>query len=759
MMVSRLFLIPIVTVIVFNPAVYAGIRQITIRSSQPAESLTVWVFFTDKPGAPVSFQHRQFVDGAFSDENFIKLQNLPVSQKNIDEVRLCGGRLRYCYKWENAASFRLPVNSVRKVRMLPCVKELSLMGICRRRFDYAGGKAKRMSVSSSAYGQALNQLKMLRVPQAHRYHQLNGSQTPPGAGVRIAFFDSGFRLDHRCLRHLHRRGAVKAVYDFIDDDTSVADPDSVNDNQGHPYWGNDRHGTEVLCTVTALDTPWYCGVAWGADILLARTEDTFYDQETGLEHELHTEEDSWAAAVVWADSLGTDIISSSLGYRYDFQDTVVITRNDGTIDTVVDYRKSDLDGRTTIISRAAGYAVERGILVVNAAGNEQSDGDTSLSAPADVDGVIAVGAVNSNGVLAYFSSLGPTADGRMKPDLVAPGTSIYLPDVTDPVSIDYNSTNSGTSFAAPLVAGVCALIRQAYPVINASALRDKLFDYCRLLPAQTAPDNAYGYGIPDAARSCMTYENEIFIAVTDTGGVPFAGIEVLKSGGDSIGAASERGIIQLRSEATVGSLVLQAGRFKRMVTVDMLPFFREIGPCSLQVKVLDDRVKPVPYARIRYSTGQYERQIEADSLGWGIVTGFFPEPVKVQCIQTGYQSSDTLHALLADSMTTLTVVLAPIEKPVFDVYPTVLRRSGGADLIIRFAPGDGSGSYNRMVQTAIRSISGSLVWRSSEVIDGGTVVFRWNGNCGGGRNTAPGTYFCMVTCNGKLYRKKIIIAE
>lgn len=750
-------LIPVL-VFLFALPVQAGIRHIAVPYRASPESLNVWIFFTDKPEAMSSGSGKTATASYPSGTLWSDATGQPVSSVYIRRVQSCGGVLRHIFKWDNTASFRIPVAAVKNVRSLSCVKKVTM--VARRRIvsrSDSRGVGKTVNGGNAGYGNALNQLSMLRIPEAHRYLSFIHPHAAPGEGVRIAFFDSGFRLDHRCFRHLHQRGALTACHDFIDQDTSVADPDSVKDNQKHPLWSNDHHGTEVLSTVAALDTPWYCGAAWGAQFLLARTEDAFYDSTTGLEHELHTEEDNWAAAVVWAESLGVDIISSSLGYWYDFQDTVVVEREEGENDTIVNYLKSDMNGKTTIVSRAAGYAVERGIIVVNAAGNERIKGDTSLSAPADVDGVIAVGAVNANGTLAYFSSLGPSADGRIKPDLVAPGTSIYLPDVLNPATIDYSRTSSGTSYAAPLVTGICALLRQAHPQMEADRLREYLYNYCRLLPGQIAPDNTYGRGLPDAVRSCMSDVKEVFLVAVDTGGVPLKGVTVTDGVGDSIGVTSDAGFFSYSGDSMTIEIRFRAQEKERRISVSSLPFFREVFPCSLLVRVVDKDSNIVKGVTASVRSGSDSWGVAGDSLGTVTVAHFFPVSVTVVISGAGFRQTDTICADLSDTTLERTIVMHTSKRPLFEVYPTVVRKSRGERLRIRFAPE--VGVLQQRIKACIRSLNGNAIWQTSLITDGRPVDLLWSVRTTGGGRIAPGTYFLLLSCDDRQYRKKFIIAE
>jgi len=246
---------------------------------------------------------------------------------------------------------------------------------------------------------------------------------------------------------------VEAQYDFINND-------SVTSNESGDPISQDAHGTQVLGVIAGHAEGELIGPAWGARYLLAKTE--IVDSETPIE------EDHWVAGIEWADSAGADIVTSSLGYYW--PDSMI-----------------QLDGNSYLCTRAADIAVSHGITVVNSVGNF---GSSSLVAPADGDSVLAIGAVDRNGAIASFSSRGPTADGRIKPDFTAMGVGVRSVSV----STGYGSYN-GTSFAAPIVAGVCALLLELRPEWSPMEMRDTL----RATSSRSsAPDNEYGWGIPNA---------------------------------------------------------------------------------------------------------------------------------------------------------------------------------------------------------------------------------------------------------------------
>jgi subtilisin family serine protease len=286
-----------------------------------------------------------------------------------------------------------------------------------------------------------------------------------GEGIVIALLDTGFDLSHEAFRNIR----VLAQYDFVNDD------DETSDNPPEDDIGQDDHGTEVL-SIIAGDSPGnLMGVAYNAQYLLGKTEKVSHK---GVFFENEVEEDWWVAGLEWAELNGADVVTSSLGYS-DW------------------YSYSDMDGATAKTTIAADIAVQKGVTVVASAGNEGKSRDWPyISAPADGRDVIAVGAVDSRGELASFSSIGPTYDGRIKPDLVAMGDDTY---VIDPNSTDAYRRADGTSMATPLIAGAVALLLQALPDIDEPKALAKLLKYTATHAHY--PDNRYGWGIVDAAAA------------------------------------------------------------------------------------------------------------------------------------------------------------------------------------------------------------------------------------------------------------------
>ena len=281
------------------------------------------------------------------------------------------------------------------------------------------------------------------------------------SGVRVAILDGGFNTADPAFAGV----TVAAQHDFVFGDSVVRD--QPNDQAGAQF-----HGTAVWSLFAGRVPGRLRGIAPGAAYLLAKTED--------VRTETRIEELNYVQALEWADSIGVDIVSSSLGYlRFD----------DGFT-----YTPADLNGHVAVTTVAAESAAAHGILVLTAAGNA-GPGFRTLVTPGDADSVITVGAEDSLGTLAGFSSRGPTADGRPKPDLTAPGVLVCALNGPNTVR-----RLNGTSFATPLVAAATALLKQLHPALGPGALRRALARYAE---NRAAPDSLRGWGRPDVAASAV----------------------------------------------------------------------------------------------------------------------------------------------------------------------------------------------------------------------------------------------------------------
>jgi len=405
----------------------------------------------------------------------------------VREVARTGARVRVRSRWFRSVSVRATRRQLEKIVALPFVRRICPVARFKRSRPLPSrplGVLKPLP-DGGIYGPSYAQVAMLGIP---RLHEMGLS----GKGVRIAVLDAGFDTTHPAVRGLK----ILAFRDFVQElaeDTLDTSPTLMGDN----------HGLAVLSVLGGYDEGHLVGPAYGAEFILARTENTAW--------EWPLEEDAWIAAAEWADSLGADIISSSVGYT---------TWDDGT-----GYSPEDLDGDTPRITQAADEAVRRGILVVAAAGNEAQTEWGSLLCPADGDSVIAVGAVDRDRKVASFSSRGPTADGRIKPDLAALGVDVTAAWKEDG-ELGYRQI-SGTSFAAPLVAGLAALILQAHPDWEPIQVREALK---RAGDRVLAPNDDVGWGVP-YGPSALEAEETLYGRIVDEKGssVPEAAI-VLKAG-------------------------------------------------------------------------------------------------------------------------------------------------------------------------------------------------------------------------------------
>jgi len=410
----------------------------TLQSSVYAEPL--WVFFHNNPARNI---------------------DKPLSAVSINEVTSTGAKIRTVSRYFQAVSVDWQ-GDPRILESLPSVESVRPVRSLRRiHHDQAHHNLSKKTISSQQdstvlnYGTSYDQLNILNIPAVHNLGYTGG-------GVKIGILDTGFNIRGiECLENAH----IEHTRNFIYGGEDVT---------------GDTHGCFVFgCLAGAADGEYY-GAAFGASYFLAVTDHP--DTET------RADEDRWVAAVEWCDSLGADIISSSLVYN--------------EFDSIEEsYVTDDMDGRTSLVARAAEIAVSRGIVVVNSAGNEGLGMWRIIATPGDAEHVIAVGAVNYNNldqpIISGFSSRGPTADGRIKPDIVAPGGYVKVPRSGTPK--DYIYVN-GTSYAAPLISGLCALLLEAHPDWTPADVMEALRQTASDL-GKTGPDNDYGWGLPDALEA------------------------------------------------------------------------------------------------------------------------------------------------------------------------------------------------------------------------------------------------------------------
>jgi serine protease AprX len=432
-----------------------------LAAARPSDRIAVWIYLADRgsvaqAGNPRSLSAR--AAGRRALRGFVPpgARDLPVYRGYVDSLRAHATRIRHASRYFNAVSMEVEAREIESVCEYEFVRSVDLVASRRRlpepRSDRPRGSSPVSAVCAECgidYGESYDQLDQVGLVDLLEKGYNGSGSVSGGDPVFIAILDTGFRLDHAALADVR----VEAQYDFVNND-------SVTSNESGDPFGQDVHGTEVLGVIAGHAEGDLIGPAWGARYLLAKTE--IVGSETSIE------EDHWVAGIEWADSAGADVVTSSLGY----------------IDW---YTNSQLDGNTALCTRAADIAVSHGIIVVNSAGNE---GTSGLVAPADGDSVLAIGAVDRTGAIASFSSRGPTADGRIKPDFVTMGV-----DVRSVSGATGYGSYDGTSFAAPIAAGVCALLLEIHPEWSAMEMRDTLR---ATASRSTAPDDTYGWGIPYA---------------------------------------------------------------------------------------------------------------------------------------------------------------------------------------------------------------------------------------------------------------------
>lgn len=440
-----------------------------ISKSNQTEKLLVWIFFTDKgsdvqkyfsdPTKVVSEKSLKRRSKVLSGNKLITQRDLPVNQSYVDQIKTASFQVKQKTKWFNGISGLATKSELAQIAELPFVKQIDIVYRFRKDDEELlndnpeelnPNLEKPEGTNSLDYGESFTQLNQITVPQVHDLGYT-------GAGVTICLMDAGFDrwTTHEVFDSMH----VIATWDFVDSDSDVE-----NGNIG-----SGSHGTGTLSLIGGFHEGEMIGPAFGADFILTRTEDIY--SETPIE------EDNWIAALEWADSIGVDVTSTSLSYL-DFDPPYP------------SYTWMDMDGNTARITNGADYAVSLGIFVANSASNNGYNPDhNTLGAPADGDSVIAVGSVTSSGSRSSFSSVGPTVDGRIKPDLMAMGSNDHHACNS---SNNCYSNGSGTSYSCPILAGAAALILQADPSLTPMQLSALLKSTAS---RGNNPDNLYGWGI------------------------------------------------------------------------------------------------------------------------------------------------------------------------------------------------------------------------------------------------------------------------
>lgn len=392
--------------------------------------------------------------------------DMPVNQQYLNELSQLGVNIFYTSKWLNTVIGNVTDESaIKAINSLPFVQSVETSKKIEAKRNFLSfkrffetekvykidTKGFKLSTQNLDYGYGTNQAHMIKI---HKLHELGFT----GEGVIIAVIDAGFNSVNNMpiFDSLFASNKILGTRDFVQPGNNV-----YNTNLS-------THGTMVLSTMGANIPGLLIGTAPHASYYLFRSEDATA--------EYLLEEYYWVQAAEYADSLGVDIINTSLGY----------TRFDNPAEN---HTYEDMNGNTTVITIAADMAAKKGMLVVVSAGNEGGSSWRFISAPADGDSVMAVGAVDASGSYAYFSSTGPTPDGRVKPDIVTQGSGSAVSVI--PTGVAYGN---GTSFAAPILSGAAACLWQA----NSTHTNMEIFNAIKRSGSKANnPDNLLGWGIPD----------------------------------------------------------------------------------------------------------------------------------------------------------------------------------------------------------------------------------------------------------------------
>lgn len=444
--------------------VYQGISQISPDC--------YYVQFSDKNGSQYSIDHpEEFLTQRSIDRRERQLipiveNDIPVNQSYIDGVEQTGATLLFSSKWLNGLTITTTdLGVLEAIQSLPYVIEV--LGIDRNSTNQINvekdffknesytptnnnSSPKLKSTTEFNYGNAYTQIHQINGIPLHD----NGFQ---GQGMVIGIIDGGFAETdtHIAFDSLRINGQILGTKDFV--------------HPGGNVYNESYHGTMVLSTIGSNVPGQMIGTAPKASFWLLRSE--FVSTENFIE-EYH-----WVSAAEFADSVGVDVINSSLGY-IDFDMPIW------------DHTYSDMDGNTAISTIGADLAASKGILVVNSAGNS---GDNQsfpyIGSPADGNEVMSIGAVGGDGMRASFSSIGPTYDGRIKPDVMAMGSG---------TAVAYGGNTfgygSGTSFSSPVTAGMSTCLWQANPLFTNLEIKEAIMQSGS---RASNPDSYYGYGIPD----------------------------------------------------------------------------------------------------------------------------------------------------------------------------------------------------------------------------------------------------------------------
>ncbi|MDN3674021.1 S8 family serine peptidase [Flavobacterium branchiarum] len=441
-----------------------------IISSATFSQEEAWVYFNGKPNAQVYYDNpllmltQRALDRRSNQKIALDIKDIPVETTYINQVKASAGiTVMAQSKWLNALHIRGTQANINSLKLLAFVSKVDFannaLNSTAKKITSDKVKITDKNLKTAvnySYGTSANQIQMLNGQILHE-------QNYTGSGKIIAVLDAGFPGVNTAstFERLRVNNKILGGYNYV--------LRSPNFNTG------DSHGTEVLSTMGGYKENALVGTAPDASYYLFITEDDASENPV--------EESLWVEAAEEADRLGADIITTSLGYfEYDNPN--------------YSHVYSDMNGTTNFISRGAEIAFSKGMIVVASAGNEGDELEKHIGAPADAMSVITVGSVTASKMVSNFSSIGPSYDGRIKPDVMAQGSAAVVSDVSGNI-VRIN----GTSFSCPIMAGTIACLWQAFPNKTNQEIRQLVLQSS---DRYTSPNVQYGYGIPNFSLALNT---------------------------------------------------------------------------------------------------------------------------------------------------------------------------------------------------------------------------------------------------------------
>lgn len=595
-------------------------------------------------------------------DEIIRYEDLPINNNYINQLINMGVQVVHKLNWFNCVSAFIPQEKIDLVRSLPFIEDVKEVKRISFKKDFVPEtirKENNPDLVSNDYGPSFAQLNLSDIPLVH-------SKGIDGKNVLIGILDTGFDWK----RHLSlKTRSVIAEYDFVFND-------SITANQSQDVPGQDFHGTLVFSIIGGYRDSVLIGSAYNSSFLLAKTE--------YIATETHVEEDNYAAALIWMENLGVDITSSSLGYSE-------FDPGEGS------YTYQDMNGKTTIVSRAIDLAFERGVVTFTSAGNEGNTKWKYITAPADAFNVIAVGSVDSQNRLANFSSIGPTYDGRIKPEVVAMGVSVYgaLAGTTD----EYRYAN-GTSTSSPIAAGVAALLLSKFSHLTNSQVRSIILESSS---NSQSPNNQIGYGLI-SARSALEFPN----------------------------------IKQLNGSYLLNKI-----------------FFNENkNPNSIRLHLAEQGTSFTTYNFNTFKDDSYEFILPSFSSGKRLEFYFTYQDSSGNIFRIPSDKNFKMIYGYMNISLNLNLTNNNLDYTVSDIYPNPFLPLKNKIVRINYRS-----SGNESFRLSIVDAAGRSVKEISQISNAGENVVEWDGTNDEKIICSSGVYYFLITLNGKQFGKKLILLK